>query len=70
MHNVVQGAFKRRNMLNGKEISLNFLQNRRIIAIFVCLGLFLRRAAHALRSSRIMQLKQRSNIEISEAGEK
>ena len=41
-HNAVQSAFKSRNISNGRDISLNFLQNRRIIAICVYLGLFRR----------------------------
>ena len=41
-HDAVKRAFKRRNIWNGREISLNFLQNLRIIAIWVYLFLCLR----------------------------
>ena len=41
-HNAVQSAFKRRNISNGREITLNFRRNRRIIAIYGYLGLFRR----------------------------
>ena len=54
-HNTVKRAFKRRNISNGSEISLNFLLNRRIIAVCVYLGLFRRRKTRALGSARIIQ---------------
>ena len=69
-HNTVERAFKRRNISNGREISLNFLHNRRIIAICVYLGLFRWRKTRALRSARIKQYKVRLNVEISRTGEK
>ena len=68
-HNAVQSAFKRRSISNGREISINFLQNRRI-AVCVYLGLFRRRKTRALRSARITQCKVRLNVEISRTGEK
>ena len=40
MHKAMQSAFKRRSILNGREISIHFLQNRRIIRVCVYLGLF------------------------------
>ena len=69
-HNAVKRAFQCRNILNGKEISLNFLQNRRFIAIFVCPSLFRRWKTRALRSARTTQCKGRLNVEISQPGEK
>ena len=60
----VRGALKRRSISNGREITHNYCQNRRTIAICVCLGLFRRRKSRALRSARIMQLKDRLNAEI------
>ena len=69
-HNAVKRAFKRRSISNGREISLNFLRNRRIIAICVYLDLFLRWKRRALRSARIMQWKGRLNVEVSQTGEK
>ena len=69
-HNAVQRAFKRRNILNGKEISLNFLQNRRVIDIFVYLGLFRQWKVLALGSACITQCKVRLNVAISRTGEK
>ena len=62
-HYTVQRAFKRRNILNGKEISLNFLQNRRVIEIFVYVGLFRRWKVLALGSACITQCKGVLNIE-------
>ena len=67
-HNGVKMAFKRRNISNGREITHNCRQNRWIIAIFVCLGSFRRWRAHALRSARIMQWKERLSDEISRSG--
>ena len=40
MQNGVKFAFKRRNILNGSEITHNFRQNRRMKAIYESLGLF------------------------------
>ena len=70
MHNAMQSALKRRNISNGREISLNFLQNQQIIAICVYLGLLRRRKTRALRSARITQCKVRLNVEVSRTGEK
>ena len=69
-HSSVKGAFKRRNISNAREISLNFLQYRRIIAVCVYLGLFRRRKKPALRSARITQCKERLNVEVPQTGEK
>ena len=69
-HDAVKRAFKRRNILNGREITYSYRQNRRIIAICVCLGLFRQWKTRALRSACIMQLKERLNDEISRSGEK
>ena len=69
-HNAVKRAFKRRSISNGREISINFLQNRRIIAVCVYLGLLRRRKTRALRSACITQCKVRLNVEISRTGEK
>ena len=49
--NSVKRAFKRRNISSGIEIELNLLQNRRMIAICVCLGLFRRWITRELRSA-------------------
>ena len=54
-YNAVKIAFKRRNIKNGREIMLNLRQNRRMIAICVCLGLYRRWKARVLRSALIMQ---------------
>ena len=40
MQNGVKRPFKLRNILNGREITHNFRQNRRMIAICESLGLF------------------------------
>ena len=40
MQNGVKFAFKSRNILNGREITHNFRQNRRMKAIYEYLGLF------------------------------
>ena len=40
IRNGVKRAFKRRNILNGRVITLNFRQNRRMLAILEFLGLF------------------------------
>ena len=55
--NSVKRAFKRRNISSGREIELNLLQNRQMISICVCLGLFRRWRTRALRSARIMHWK-------------
>ena len=54
-YNAVKTSFKRRNISNGREIELNLLQNRRMIVICICLGLFRRWITSGLRSARIMQ---------------
>ena len=54
-HNAVKISFKRRNISSGREIELNLLQNRRMFAICVCLGLFRRWITRALGSALIMQ---------------
>ena len=69
-HITVKRAFKRRNISKGREISLNFLQNRRITAVCVYLGLFRRRKTRALLSASIIQWKERLNVEISRTAEK
>ena len=69
-HSSVKGAFKRRNISNAREISLNFLQYRRIIAVCVYLGLFRRRKTRALLSASIILWNERLNVEISRTGEK
>ena len=60
-HNALKIAFKRRNISYGRETWHNIRQNRRIIAICVCLGFFRRWKTRALRSARIMQWKERLN---------
>ena len=55
MHNAVKMSFKRRNVSNGGEIMHNFRQNRPMVAICVCVGLFRRWKTRALRPARIMQ---------------
>ena len=35
-HDAVERAFKRRNILNGREITYSYRQNPRIIAICMC----------------------------------
>ena len=67
-HNGVKRAFKRRSISNGREISLNFQQNRRTIVNYVCLDLLRRWKGRALRSARITQCKVRWNFEISQTG--
>ena len=69
-NNAVIRAFKRRSISNGREISLNLLQNRRIIATSVYLGSFRRWKTRVLRSARMMQWKVCLNVEISQTGEK
>ena len=67
-HNAEKIAFKRRNITNWIEITFNLRQNRRMIAICVCVGLFRRGQTRALRSARTMQCKERLNVEISQTG--
>ena len=54
----------------GRDKSLNFFQNRRMIAICVFLGLFRRWKSYALRSACKMEWKERLNVEISQTGKK
>ena len=70
VRNGVKRALKRRNILNGREITHNFLQNRRMIAILAFLGLFWRWKTYALRSACELESKWRLNVEISQTGEK
>ena len=63
-------AFKRRNILNGREITSNFHQNRRMLAICEFLDAFLRGKTYALLSACRMERKGLLNNEISKAGEK
>ena len=51
MQNGVKFAFKRGNILNGKEITYNYRQIRRMIAICVSLGAFWRYRTYALHSA-------------------
>ena len=69
-HNAVQSAFKRRNISSGREITLNFLQNRRIIVNYVCLDLFRRWKRRTLRPARITQCKVRLNVAVFRTGDK
>ena len=50
-HDAVKVAFKGRNILSGREITYSYRQNRRIIAICVCLGLYRQCKTRALRSA-------------------
>ena len=61
-HNAMKRAFNRRNISNGREISLNYRQNRRMIAICVFLRMFRCAKSRAPCSARIMQWKQRFNV--------
>ena len=61
-HNAMQTAFKRRNIINGSEILLRFPQNRRMIAICVCLGLFQRWKTCALSCTSKMEWNERLNV--------
>ena len=54
-YNAVKRAFKRRNISNGREIKLNFRQNRQMITICVYMRLFRRWKPRALHSTSIMQ---------------
>ena len=67
-HDAAKRAFKRRNILNGREIMYSYRQNRRIIAICVCLSLFRRWRARALRSAWSEWCVE--TTEISQTGEK
>ena len=58
------------NISNGWEISLNYRENRRMIAICVCLVFLRRWKTRTLRSARIMQWKVHLNVEISQTGGK
>ena len=51
MQNGVKFAFQRRNILNGREITYNYRQIRRMIAICVSLGAFRRYRTYALCSA-------------------
>ena len=66
--NAVKVAIKRRNILNGREITYSYRQNRRIIAICVCLSLFRRWRTRALRSACSQRCVE--TTEISQTGEK
>ena len=61
-HNAMKRAFNRRNISNGREISLNYRQNRRMIAICVFLRMFRCAKSRAPCSARIIQWKQRFNV--------
>ena len=50
-HVVMQYIVTRRNILNGNEITHNFRQNRRMIAIYESLGAFCTWKAYALHSA-------------------
>ena len=65
MQNGVKFAFRRRNILNGREITHNFSQNRRMKAICESLGLFWRWKAYALHSACRMEWNLRLNVVIS-----
>ena len=70
MRNGLKGAFKRRNILKGREIKHNFRQNRLVIAICESLGACRRWKTYPLRSAFEMVLKRRLNVEISQTGGK
>ena len=63
-------AFKLRNISNATEISINFRQNRRMVEIYGCLGLFRRWKTRALRSACKMEWNERLNVEMSQTGGK
>ena len=65
IQNGVKFAFKRRNILNGREITRNVRENQRMIAILVFPGLIRRLKTYSLRSACRMERKGRSNVEIS-----
>ena len=66
----VRSVGRDRNITNGREITLKFRQNRQMITTCVYLGLFRRWNTRALHSARIMQWKERLNVEISQTGGK
>ena len=55
MQNGVKFAFKRGNILNGREITYNYRQVPRMIAICVSLGAFRRCRTYALHSACKME---------------
>ena len=61
-------AFKRGIISNRIKISLNFRQNRRMIAICVFLGIFRHWKTRALRSACKMEWKERLKVETSQTG--
>ena len=67
----MQSAFKRRNISNGREISLNFTTkstnycNLRISGLVSLLD-----ERRVLRSARMMQCKELLDVEVSQTGEK
>ena len=61
----VKRAFKRWNILNGREITHNFRQNRRVITISEFLCLFWCWKTNALRYACEMDWNGRLNVEIS-----
>jgi hypothetical protein len=63
-------AFKRRNISIGKEITVIFRQNRRMIEFCELLGLFRSLIQCALCSARKIQLFRCLNVEISPTGRK
>ena len=62
-HNAVKIEFKRRNITDGKEVTLYLRQNRRVIAISVFPVLFRRGKTRALRSACKMEGKERLIVE-------
>ena len=69
-HNAVKAAFKRRNITNGRETTLIFRHNLRMIAICVCLGLHRCWKTRVPRRACKDEWKERLNVEISQTGEK
>ena len=74
LHSACEMERKRRlnvwNILNGREIKHNYLQNRRVITILEFLGVLWRRKTFALRSACEMEWKGHLNVEISQTGGK
>jgi hypothetical protein len=68
--NAVIWAFKRRNISTGKEVTVIFRLNRRMIEFCEVLGLFRSLIQRALCSARKMQSFGRLNVEISQSGRK
>ena len=64
VQNGVKFAFKRRNILNGREITHNFRHNRRMIAICESVGAFRCCKTYALRSARKMEWNSRLYFEM------